>query len=244
MRKQILIILVFIGLSVTSLAKKEQLLFDLKFAFAKGGEAVLTITDTVFNGIPAIQYSMVGRTTGITDKLFGVNDAYTTVVDAKTNLPLKSIRDIKENKYRWYNETLYYHDVDSIYSQKSGWRAVPHNLVDIISVFFYFINNHLFDNIGQGHAVTLPTFHADKISDVKIKYMGETTVETEMGRINSLILAPIVDKGKLLKRSDGLRFFISKDKKVPILIEFEMKLGALKAELRSYRIDGVEQITS
>lgn len=244
MRKQILIILVFIGLSVTSLAKKEQLLFDLKFAFAKGGEAVLTITDTVFNGIPAIQYSMVGRTTGITDKLFGVNDAYTTVVDAKTNLPLKSIRDIKENKYRWYNETLYYHDVDSIYSQKSGWRAVPHNLVDIISVFFYFINNHLFDNIGQGHAVTLPTFHADKISDVKIKYMGETTVETEMGRINALILAPIVDKGKLLKRSDGLRFFISKDKKVPILIEFEMKLGALKAELRSYRIDGVEQITS
>ncbi len=243
MTKNILIFFFFfIGLN-NVFAKEEKLLFDLKFAFAKGGEAVLTINDTVFNGKPAILYSFVGRTTGITDKLFGVDDAYETIVDANTHLPLKSIRNIKEKKYRWYNETYYFHDVDSIISQKSGPRAVPHNLVDIISVFFYFINEHLVDDIGQGHAVTLPTFHADKISNVTIKYMGEVTIETELGKINSLILAPIVDKGKLLKRSDGLKFFISKEKKVPVLIEFDMKLGSLKAELRSYKIDGKEQIT-
>ena len=244
MTRTIIIILILVNLSLTSRAKKESLIFDLKFAFAKGGEAVLTINDTIFNGKPATYYSMVGRTTGITDKLFGVNDAYITIVDPETLLPLKSIRDIKENKYRWYNETLYYHDIDSINSLKSGWRAVPHNLVDIISVFFYFINRHLFENIGQGQSVTLPTFHADKISDVTIKFMGETKVETEMGELNTLILSPIVDKGKLLKRSNGLKFFISKDKKVPVLIEFEMKLGTLKAELRSYKINNVEQITS
>ena len=243
MTKQILIFFfILIGVNTVS-AKKERLLFDLKFAFAKGGEAVLTITDTVFNGKPAIQYSMVGKTTGITDMLFGVNDAYETIVDAETHLPLKSVRNIKEKKYRWYNETLYYHDVDSIYSQKSGWRSVPHNLVDIISVFFYFMNQYKYNEIGQGLAVTLPTFHADKISNVTVKYMGDITVETELGKISTLILAPIVDEGKLLKRSDGLRFFISKDKKIPVLIEFEIKLGTLKAELRSYKIDGAEQIT-
>ncbi len=243
MTKQILIFLfILIGLNTAS-AKKERLLFDLKFSFAKGGEAVLTITDTVFNGKPAIQYTMVGRTTGISDMLFGINDEYQTIVNAETYLPLKSIRNIKENKYRWYNETLYYHDVDSIYSQKSGWKAVPHNLVDIISVFFYFIHEHLDDDIGQGTAITLPTFHADKISDVTIKFMGEKRVQTQLGKINTLILAPIVDKGKLLKRSDGLEFYISKDTKLPVLIEFEIKLGTLKAELKSYKIDGVEQIT-
>jgi len=240
--KLFIILFLFIGLN-SAFAKEERLLFDLKFSFAKGGEAVLTISDTVFNGKPAIRYSFTGRTTGFTDKLFGVNDAYETFVDAETRLPLKSIRNIKENKYRWYNETYYYHEVDSIYSQKSGGRAVPHNLVDLISVFFYFINMHLDENIGQGQAVTLPTFHADKISDVTIKYMGEITIETELGNINSIILSPIVDKGKLLKRSDGLKFYISKQKKVPVLIEFDMKLGALKAELRSYKIDGREQIT-
>lgn len=243
MTKKILTFLFLLVLVNSAFAKKEQLLFDLKFSFAKGGEAVLTITDTVFNGKPAIQYSMVGKTTGISDMLFGVNDEYQTIVDAETYLPLKSIRNIKENKYRWYNETLYYHNIDSIHSQKSGWRAVPHNLVDIISVFFYFIHHHLVDDIGQGTAITLPTFHADKISNVTIKYMGQKRVDTELGKINTLILSPIVDKGKLLKRSDGLEFYISKDTKLPVLIEFEIKLGTLKAELRSYKIDGVEQIT-
>lgn len=243
MKKQLLVILfIIVGLN-TAFAKEEKLLFDLKFAFAKGGEAVLTITDTVFDGKPAILYSFAGRTTGITDKLFGVNDAYETFVDANTHLPLKSIRNIRENKYRWYNETLYYHDVDSIYSQKSGWRSVPHNLVDLISVFFYFISKNQLEVYGQGFSATFPTFHADKISNVTVKYMGDITIETELGKINTLILAPIVDKGKLLKRSDGLEFYISKDKKIPVLIEFEMKLGTLKAELRSYKIDGVEQIT-
>jgi hypothetical protein len=244
MIKQAFIFLLLLSLSITLQANTERLLFDLKFSFAKGGEAVLTIEDTVFNGKPAIKYSMVGRTTGLTDKLFGVNDAYETIVDAETRLPLKSIRNIKENKYRWYNETLYYRDIDSINSQKSGWRAVPHDLVDIISVFFYFINKHLIDDIDRGQSVTLPTFHADKIENVTIKFMGEKKVETELGKINAYVLAPIVDKGKLLKRSDGLRFYISKDRKVPILIEFDMKLGTLKVELRSYKINNVEQITN
>lgn len=244
MKNKLFIITLLVFLSLSSHAKKEVLLFDLKFAFAKGGEAVLSITDTVYKDKKAIKYSMVGRTTGITDKLFGVNDAYETIVDAETLLPLKSIRNIKENKYRWYNETLYYHDIDSVYSLKSGWRAVPHNLVDILSVFFYFIHHHLYNDIGQGFTVTLPTFHADKISDVVIKFAGETRVETDMGEINTFILAPVVDKGKLLNRSDGLKLYISKEKKVPVLIEFDMRLGILKAVLRSYKINGVEQVTS
>lgn len=244
MIKRFLILLLILAGFISAHAKEERLVFDLKFSFAKGGEAVLVITDTTFNGKPAIKYLLVGRTTGLTDKMFGVNDVYETVVDAETRLPLKSIRNIKEKKYRWYNETLYYNDVDSIFSLKSGPRAVPHNLVDIISVFFYFINKQKFDEIGQGYSVTLPTFHADKIEDVTIRFMGEKNVETELGNIKSIILAPIVDKGKLLKRSDGLQFYISKEKKIPVLIEFEIKLGVLKAQLRSYKIDGHEQITN
>ncbi len=224
-------------------AKKEKIKFDLKFGIIKGGEAELVINDTKFDGKKAIKYSMQGKTTGITNSLFGVNDVYETTVDAQTYLPLKAIRNIKEKKYRWYNETLFYHDIDSINSQRTGWRAVPHNLVDIVSVFFYFINNNLFEEIENGHTVTLPTFHADKIENVTIKFMGEETIETDLGKINCFVLAPQVDKGKLLNRSDGLKFYISKEKKIPVLLEFDMRVGALRAVLKSYQIDGVEQIT-
>jgi hypothetical protein len=237
-------IFLFLMLLIQSVsAKKVRIFFDLKFGFVKGGEAVLIISDTTFNGVPALHYNLVGRTTGITEKLYEINDIYETTVDAKTRLPLKSIRNIKEGKYRSYNETLYYHDVDSIYSLKSGWRSVPDNLVDIISVFFYFINYHLIEDIKSGTIVTLPTYHADKISDVTIKYLGESKTATDLGEISTYVLAPVIEKGKILNRSDGIKFYISKKKKIPVLLEFEMKFGALKAVLRSYKIDGVEQIT-
>jgi len=167
---------------------------------------------------------------------------YETIVDAKTRLPLKSIRNIKEGNYRWYNETYFYQNIDSINSNKTGWIAVPDNLVDIVSVFFYFIHKHLINEIESGATVTLPTYHGDKISNVSIKYVGESEVKTDLGDIKSLVLVASVDKGKLLNRSDGVSFFISKDNKVPVLMEFDMKVGQLKAVLRSYKINNAEQV--
>ena len=242
MKKIIFVLFLFLTFAKLSSAKEEVISFDLKFGFIKGGEAKFIIKDTTFNNVPATSYHLVGRTTGLTDKLFGVNDRYHTIVDAKTGLPLKSIRDIEEGKYTWYNETLYFQDKDSIYSQKSGGREVPDTLVDIVSVFFYFIDHYLMEEIEHGVKVTLPTFHADEIKDVSVKYIGDRQIETDLGKMDCHVLAPVVDKGKLLKRSDGLQFFISEETKVPVLLEFDMRVGALRAVLRSYTIDGVEQI--
>lgn len=242
MKRIFLLLLTILAATQITQAKKEVISFDLKFGFVKGGEAKLIITEGMYNNEPAVTYHLIGRTTGLANKLYGVNDEYITVVDAKTGLPLKSIRNIEEGKYRWYNETFYFQDQDSIYSQKSGGRSVPDTLVDIVSVFFYFIDHYLMDDVEKGEKVTLPTFHADKINDVSVQYLGDRKIETDLGRIDAHVLAPVVDKGKLLKRSDGLQFFISKDKKVPVLLEFDMRVGALRAELTSYTIDGVEQI--
>jgi hypothetical protein len=90
--------------------------------------------------------------------------------------------------------------------------------------------------------VELSSFHADKIDTVLIKFGGIEKIKTDLGEVHTYVLAPVVDKGKLLKRSDGLRFYISKEKKVPVLLDFEMKVGSLRAVLKSYKIDGVEQV--
>jgi|SRR5690554_337297 len=241
MKKVIITLLLVISISFASVAQKEKINFNLKFGFIKGGEAELIITDTIFNNKRAKHYYLMGRTTGLPDKLFAVNDVYETTVDYQTRLPLKSIRNIKEGRYQWYNETLYYQDTDSIYSQKSGGRSVPENLLDIVSVFFYFINHYLTDDVQQGLEVTMPTYHADDISDVTVKYLGDQTIETDIGKVECYKLAPVVDKGKVLKRSDGLVFYVSKNSKLPILLEFDMRVGALRAEVQSYEVNGKEQ---
>ncbi len=242
--KQLAIILFLTSFAIQSTPAKEiRIKLNLKFGFVKGGEAEMVITDTVFNGEPAIQYYVMGKTTGLANKLYGVYDIYETTVDANTHLPLKTIRNVKEGSYRRYNETLFYHDIDSINSQRSGWREVPDNLVDLISVFFYFIHKNPFTELNPGDAVTYPTINADKISDVSIKYLREENLSTEVGNIDCYVLTPTVEKGRVLKRSDGVKFYLSKKNKIPVYIEFEMRVGALKGVLTSYTIDGVSQKT-
>ena len=242
MKKSILIFLSLLFLIQIVLAKEKIVRFNLKYGFVKGGEAEMIIIDTIYNGIPAISYCFKGKTTGITNAVYRVDDTYTTIVDAKTNLPLKAIRDIKEKKYRWYNETYFHHNIDSLNSKRTGWRKMPDNMVDIISSFFYFVREYNMEEMKANEIKTLTSFHADKIDTISIKYIGKERVKTKLGKINTYALVPSVDKGKLLMSSDGLRFFISKELEIPVKLEFDLKVGALQAVLISYKIDGVEQI--
>lgn len=244
MSRHLFFVILLILLGLNSSATEHRIRFNLKFSIFKGGEAELTITDTVYNGIPAINYHLLGKTTGLADKLYGVYDIYETTVDAETYLPLKTIRNVKEANYRRYNETFFFHENDSIYSQRSGGRKVPENLVDIISVFFYFVHNHAIDQMAPGDGITYPTINADKISDVSVKFLREEVVETDIGKVDSYVLNPSVRKGKVLDRPNGIYLFMSKEKKLPVLITFEMRVGALKAVIKSYTIDGVEQVTN
>jgi hypothetical protein len=242
MNRLLLLFFAFLfSLSVS--AKKEVIRFNLKLGFIKGGEAELTITDTVFNNKPAIKYHINGRTTGLANTLYAVNDTYETIVDAETHLPLKAIRNIREKKYRWYNETLFYHDIDSLNSQRSGWHEMPENTVDMVSSFFYFVLKNNIDEMEPNNEIELASFHADKIDTVTVKYLGTEVIKTDLGEIDSYVLSPVVAKGKLFKRSNAMKFYISRELKLPVLLDFEMKVGALRAVLRSYKIDGVEQIT-
>jgi len=237
----LLVVLLIFSIQDVQGKMRERLVFNLKLGFVKGGEAVLIIKDTVYNGNMAVDYHLKGRTTGLTDKLFNVDDVYESTVDARTYLPYRAVRNISERKYRYYNEVFFYHDTDSIFSQKTGKIKVPDNLTDILSVFFYFVRQGMIHNIDEGKAVVIPTINGHDIKQIKIRFDGFADVQTKMGPVTCYVLSPVMEKGKGLTRSDGLKFYISKDKKIPIQLDFDTKAGTLRAELVSYKISGKEQ---
>lgn len=234
------ILLCFFALTFSAKASEIQVKFHFKFGFVKGGEGLMTIKDTTYNDKAAICYHVVGKTTGLAQKLYNVYDVYETIVDAETYLPLKAIRDVQEGSYERYNETFFYHDKDSLYSERTGWKLMPENTVDILSVFFYFINKNPFEDMQPGDAVIYPTYSAEKIRDISIKYLRDEKLKTKLGRFDTHVLKPTV-KSKILNKSDGIKCHLAKETKVPIYAELDLTVGALKAVLRSYTIDGVEQ---
>lgn len=214
--------------------------FNLKYGFIKGGEAYMIIKDTLFNGKKAVHYYMEGKTTGITDKLFKVHDIYESIVDARTYLPYKAIRNVKERTYRYYNEIYFYQDRDSLYSEKTGGIKVPSDISDILSVFFYFVQKNYIVSVEEGKTVVLPVINGDAVGDIKIKHTGIKTIDTDLGKVECYHLSPEIEKGKVLKRSDGLSFFISKNNKIPVLLDIDLKVGTLQAVLTRYTLNGKE----
>lgn len=241
MKKWIFIPLLVMSLTISG-KMRERIVFNLRFGIVKSGEAVMLIEDTLYNGNEAINYHLKGKSTGITGRLYPLNDLYESTIDATTYLPYRSVRNVREQNYRYFNEALFFQDIDSVYSRKSGWVKVPDNTTDFLTVFFYFIKRGLINEINNGKTVSLPTWHGHEVKEIRIKFQGFETIETKMGEVECYVLSPVVDKGKVLRRSDGLRFYISKQDKIPVRLDFETKLGTLSAVMESYRINGREQI--
>jgi len=221
----------------------EEMEYILRFGFIKGGKATLIAERDKLNKKQTIHYKMRGRTTGLVDKIYEVNDIYESWVDPETFLPVKSVRNVKEQKYRFYDEVTYDHENDSIFSQKSGHKKVPDKVNDMVSVFFYIRQNSYFDDLLVGKKVQIPVYHGDDLFLMELKYVGIKTINTKIGRKECYVVSPVVPKGKLFKDSDDLKIYITKDQnRLPIYAEFEMILGSLKCELESYKINGVNQL--
>jgi len=221
----------------------EEMEYILRFGFIKGGKATLIAENEKINKKQTIHYRMRGRTTGIVDKIYEVNDVYESWVDPETYLPVKSIRNVKEQKYRFYDEVTYDHINDSLFSLKSGRKKVPGKINDLVSVFFYIRQNQYFEDLLAGKKVQIPVYHGDDLFMMELEYIGIETIDTKIGRKECYVVSPKVPKGKLLKGSNDLKIYITKDKnRLPIYAEFELVLGALKCELNSYKINGVNQM--
>jgi len=221
----------------------EEMEYILRFGFIKGGKATLIAENEKINKKPSIHYRMRGRTTGIVDKIYEVNDVYESWVDPETYLPVKSVRNVKEQKYRFYDEVTYDHINDSLFSLKSGRKKVPGKINDLVSVFFYIRQNQYFEDLLAGKKVQIPVYHGDDLFMMELEYIGIEFIDTKIGRKECYVVSPKVPKGKLLKGSNDLKIYITKDKnRLPIYAEFELVLGALKCELNSYKINGVNQM--
>jgi hypothetical protein len=102
----------------------ESLKYQLFYGWVKGGEATLDVKEVVFDGKKVYHAKARAYTTGWADRMYKVNDIYESYFDRKTSLPLKSIRNISEGSYKYYNEVLFNHADTSIISLRSGEKKL------------------------------------------------------------------------------------------------------------------------
>ena len=92
-----------------------------------------------------------------------------------------------------------------------------------------------FDNYTKGDTIVLTGFLEDKVYDLEIIYLGESTVKTNLGEMNSYVISPILPKNAVFSGKNAVKLWISKDlNRVPVKIKASLIVGAVVVELEEH----------
>ncbi|MFV0289526.1 MAG: DUF3108 domain-containing protein [Mangrovibacterium sp.] len=234
MRHTFLFVLFTLAAMAGNAKVREKMTYGAKFAFVKGGEAELIISDTTYQNKALTHYYVRGYSIGLTKLVYNVNDIYESILDKKTGKPYFHIRNVSENKYRFYNETHFYND--SICSTRSGCREVPKGLIDALTLYASMRNVAFINKLKVGQRFTHQVYHADKHFSMTSTYEGIQTIKTEIGTKRCHVIAPVIEDSKLVTGSDALKIYITDDNdRIPVIIELEMTFGKVSGYITSYQ---------
>ncbi len=219
----------------------EKLKYTLKYGFVRGGYLSFTVEDTLWNGVNTHKLNLFAKTSGMVDAIFKVRDNYSSYVDPTSDQPLKSVRDIREGRYKYYNEVVYDYnsikeDSITISSKKSGKVRVPPHIHDIVSAFYFARRYKFNDNMQKGEILEFTTYFDDEIFPLKIKYMGYQKIKTKFGKTECYLFHPVTEVGRMFETEEDMKIWVTRDKnKIPIKAKVNLKVGSFTCELLEYK---------
>jgi len=237
----VILISTFTEGQVSSYKAGEKVTYTIQYGFITAGSGTLELKSDTFNGREVLHSKLSARTTGMAEALFKVLDIYESYIDPATELPVKSIRNIREGRYRRYNVVLFDHktraDSSILTSDLTGIHIAPPRIQDILSCF-YFFRNHILavdPNLKKGEITTIMSWFCDELYPIRLKFIGMDEVKTKVGKIMCYKFNPVTETGRLFKTEEDVSFWFSADKNfLPVKIRFDIFVGAFSCEILNY----------
>ncbi|MBK7711358.1 MAG: DUF3108 domain-containing protein [Bacteroidales bacterium] len=215
--------------------------YTIQYGVISSGIGSLEVKSDTLNGRSVWHAKFSARTTGLADAIFKVIDIYEVYIDPATELPVKSIRNIHEGRYRKYNEVLFDHKTRSdsaiLTSDLTGQHIAPKGIHDIVSCFYFFRNNILPDGgkLKKGDMIELNTWFTDQLYPIRLRFVGMEDVKIKGGKIKCYKFNPVTEVGRLFKTEEDVSFWFSADNNfLPVKIRFNIFVGAFLVELANY----------
>ncbi|MEW4923498.1 DUF3108 domain-containing protein [Algibacter sp. 2305UL17-15] len=248
MKKLLLILITFSAVQMTEAQQEpafedgEWFKFKMSYSgFLKAGNATLTVKDSKLEDKDVYHVVGKGWTTGMIRWFFKVKDRYETYFDKKTIMPYKFVRNIDEGGHtkdieiEFDQENNKAHINNKKHKTKKVIDTKP-NIQDMVSTFYYLRNNLDTRNLKVGDEIKVDMFFDEENYGFKLQYLGEETIDTEFGDIESLKFRPYVMAGRVFKEEESLTLWVSKDKnKVPLRIKADLAVGSLRADLEAFK---------
>lgn len=209
--------------------------------FFKAGEATLTVNNETYKNKPVYHIKGHGFTTGPIRWFFKVEDYYETFMDKKTLLPYRFVRKIDEGGHTkdkimdFDQKDGKVYVFDRKHNRQETYQAEP-SVQDMVSAFYYLRDKIDADNLKEGDEKELDMFFDQESYKFKLKFLGREVLNTDFGKVNTLVFRPYVMAGRVFKEKESLTLWVSDDKnKIPLRIKADLAVGSLKADLDAYK---------
>ena len=212
----------------------EELNYSLSLGFITAGKGSFVLKEDTLENRKVFNSVISGATSGMIDGVFKVRDVYESFFCIEDNLPLKAIRNVREGSYRFYDEQVFDQENNVLESQKAGKLKIPEKTLDMASVLYY-LRRINFDIMKEGDIIYFDTFFSKALFPFYVIYKGKENIKISIGTFSAIKLVPVVEPGRIFKRSDGMTIWLTDDtNKIPLMIKFEVWVGAFKGELQKY----------
>ncbi|MDP2115339.1 MAG: DUF3108 domain-containing protein [Bacteroidota bacterium] len=219
----------------TAFMAGEKLTYQIRYGIIVGGITTLSLTNDIYENKEVFHAVATGKTTGMAEVIYGVNDVYESWFDKETNLSYKQIRNIKEGSYTKYNEVTYNRKNNTVNSKLSGVHSVPEKILDLTTSLYY-MRRIDFSKVKENEVIFLDIYFSDEIFPFYMRYKGKETIRTKFGKISCLRISPVVEVGRMFKTPNDVSIWITDDGNyLPVLIEMDIRIvGKIHLKLINY----------
>lgn len=196
------------------------------------GIGLISIKDDVkmFNGRPTFHFEVIGKSVGLFNWFFKVDDRFESFADEETIVPYHFIRRTSEGSFK-YEDEIDFDQENHIAKSRRYEKPVPPDVKDIVSAFYY-MRTIDFSDAEPGDEFFLDFYLDDSAYISKIIYEGKEIVETSMGKFRCLKFRPMVAQGEIFQEPYPMTLWVTDDRnKAPILGKSAVIVGTVKIEL-------------
>ena len=219
--------------------------YNVSFFWINAGNCQFNVRNASFNGKSAYQFSVEGKSLRSFDPFYRVRDTLVSYVDSQSLTPFKAYKFTHEDN--WYGIDDYtFNKVNDEWRittklfRKKAWK--PTEVTTTLSCGFDILTSFYrlrcftgpMMNV-PGKTIEIPVHLDDGEYKVSLTYLGKEKIKLHnVGYYNAQAFTITLVEGKVFKRGDKLKVWLSDDKNnIPLLIESPIKVGQVKAVLNS-----------
>ena len=179
------------------------------------------------------------------DSFFKIRDLYESYVNPSTLTPYLYKRDINEGSYYKFMQYKFNHKAKTVASIKrkrmkvggtydeNATLNIGPNTRDIVTTIYH-IRNLDIHKASVGDSQSFPVLFDNEEESITVKYLGNETINTSIGKKECYKLAISMNSNDLLKgNNDNILWLTADANKVPVYATFKIAVGNGELKIKS-----------